>query len=43
MTNFNLCVCVCVFNKSGWSWAVKTKSVFKLCFKLVTLRVTLLD
>lgn len=36
---FNLCV----FNKSGWSWAVKSKSVFKLCLQLVTLRVTQLD
>lgn len=34
---------VCVFNKSGWSWAVSTKSLFKLCFQLVTLRITLLD
>lgn len=34
---------VCVFNKSGWSWVVKPKSVFKLRFQLVTLRVILLD
>lgn len=34
---------MCMFDKSGWSWAVKTKSVFKLCFQLVTLRITLLD
>lgn len=34
---------MCVFNRSGWSWVVKTKSVFKLRFQLVTLRVSLLD